>query len=218
MLQKYKDFSFNPLVFFIPLNMKCLYLFFFLFIGLAQAQNHQGWELKRNKKGIRVYTRLSEGAEIKEYRAQMIVKNNPENIKNYILDYDLLTLWNKTIVDYKIIKSADGKELVYMENEAPWPLENRDNISEISLEKLDHGGFKIHINGIVYDSIPFKKDVVRMNNVHGFWEVKPYENGSMVIQQLYADPGGSIPKSLTNSFIASEAYKAFADLKEICEQ
>jgi len=197
--------------------MRLILLFFFFYsLGLS-AQNIDGWELKRDSKNIRIYTREIPNSDIKEYRAQMLVKAPVQRIVNYVLDYDLMTQWNKTVVDYKVLEQKDHGDIVYMENSAPWPVENRDNISLVTLEYLPDGSARIYLKGIAEDLVPLKKGVVRMRDVKGYWEIKPYEDKTMVIQQMYGDPEGSIPSSFVNGFMASSAHKTFKELREICE-
>lgn len=181
------------------------------------GQNVDGWELKRDSKNIRIYTREIPDSDIKEYRAQMLVNAPVQRVVDYVLDYDLMMQWNKTVVEYKVLEQKEEGDLVYMENSAPWPVENRDNISLVRLEYLPDGSARIFLEGIAEDLVPLKEGVVRMRDVKGYWEIKPYQDKTMVIQQMYGDPEGSIPPSFVNGFMASSAHKTFKALREICE-
>ncbi|MDA8595501.1 START domain-containing protein [Flavobacteriaceae bacterium] len=195
-----------------------LILMFFLLSNLTLfGQNIEGWELKRDSKNIRIYTREIPDSDIKEYRAQMLVNAPVQRIVDYVLDYDLMMQWNKTVVDYKVLEQKDDGDIVYMENSAPWPVENRDNISLVSLEYLPDGSARIFLEGVSEDLVPQKKGVVRMKNVKGYWEIRPFKDKTMVVQQMYGDPEGSIPSSFVNGFMASSAHKTFKALREICE-
>lgn len=181
-------------------------------------QNLDGWELKRNSKGIKVYTRTVEGTNIKEYRSQMLVDTNVDRVVDCVLDYDLMLKWNKTVVDYKVVGKKHGGDLIYMENKAAWPVSNRDNICLVVMKKNYDGSAHIYLESIEEDLVPLKDGVVRMYDVEGVWRIAPYENKTLVIQEMYGDPEGNIPAAFVNGYMVSSAFKTFESLRKVVEE
>ncbi len=193
-----------------------LLLFLMISSGLF-AQEQQDWELKKDKNGIKIFTRSIEGSKIKEYKGEMLIRADIETITEHLVDYELMTDWNKTIVNYKVIGQRDGGDLIYMENKAPWPVGNRDNVAIVHTEIDSAGSVYMTIKGLDEDLVPVKNNLVRMTQIQGFWEIKVFEDQCIVRQQMHADPSGNIPVSFVNSFMASTAFKSFQQLKKTCE-
>lgn len=218
LLQKYKVFSFKAIEKKLPLGMRLILALFLCFSWSLQSQENDSWKLRKDKKDILVYTRSLDSTPIREYKAQMTVDASVNHIVNYILDLELMKEWNQTVEIYEIIGKRDGKNLVYMENQAPWPIENRDHVATVDLQYFDDGSAKIILNGLDEELVPIKKGVVRMTTVKGSWTLEPQNGKTKVTQKMYGDPEGNIPIAFVNVFMANSAYKTFKALRIACEK
>ncbi|NER14310.1 lipid-binding protein [Leptobacterium flavescens] len=185
--------------------------------GILQVYS-QNWNLKRDKKGIKVYTRKLDSSKINEYKAVMLVDSKVENVLNTITDGDNLWKWNYKTPESKKLKTISNTEYIFwMKNDLPWPLKNRDNVSHINVIPLNGGGYRIDINPDRSGILPPKDNTIRIVNFKGYWLIEPVGRLVKVTQQLYGDPGGSLPSWLLNSMLVAAPYHTFLDLKRLLE-
>lgn len=191
-----------------------------LLLFVTCSVNAQEWQLKKNSRGIKVYTRQLDSSKIHEYKAVAIVKTTPEKALKTITDGDNLWRWNHKTSQSKTVKKISPSEFVFwMKNELPWPVKNRDNVSHITVNYLPKGEVRIDIFPDKTNLVKEREDCIRVTNFKGYWLISPKEDGLVEItQQLYGDPNGQLPAWLLNSVLTTVPYHSFLNLKEILEK
>ena len=56
--------------------------------------------------------------------------------------------------------------------------------------------------------------MIRVVNFSGFWLLEKTKSGVRVTQQMYGDPGGSLPVFIVNSMLVNAPFNTFKRLKE----
>lgn len=192
---------------------KCCFLLL-LFSCYLSSYSQSVWELEKDASGIQVYTRTVSISSIKEYKATTLIKTSLESLVNKILDGEHLKDWNyKTTKSSLLEKKSDNEYLVYMYNDLPWPAKNRDHISELKLDVVNSLLTKISIKSSPKKLIE-KKGVIRVVDFSGFWLLEKTKLGVKVTQQMYGDPGGSLPAFIVNSMLVNAPFNTFKQLKE----
>lgn len=195
----------------IPLSL----LLFFLLLHKSHAQQ---WEIKKDKNGIKVYTRQFDSSKIKEYKAVALIKTSLEKAVKVITDGNNLWKWNYKTSSSKTIKLLSENEFVFwMENDLPWPVKNRDIISRIKVAYQENGTAVIDISPETTHVFPSEGNIIRIKNFKGYWQLVPRGDYVEITQQLYGDPEGKLPNWLINSVIITAPYHTFLNLKEILE-
>ena len=183
------------------------------------AVNAQQWELKKDDGDIQVYTRELDSTKFNEYKAVLIAETTMEKALTVLTNGDSLNRWTyKTPQSKQLEKISDNEFVIWMRNDFPWPLNDRDNISRVKLKKLNNKTYQIDID--VEDSLVYQhqKNVIRMNLFKGYWRVQELnEESVLIIQQMYGDPNGALPAWIVNSIMVSFPYHSFENLKEILE-
>lgn len=190
-----------------------------LLLLLATTWGHaQQWELKKNKKGVQVYTRSLSYSKIKEYKAITIVNATLNEVYNAIMDADNLWKWSYKTESSRVLKKVSNtSQIIWIKNNLPWPVLNRDHISLVKV--IEHSPNRIKITLTPNTSVfhPKEKHTVRITNFNGYWLLEKTKQGVRVTQQLFGDPGGNMPSWLLNSLITTAPYHSFVNLKEILE-
>ncbi|MCB0375234.1 MAG: lipid-binding protein [Sinomicrobium sp.] len=193
---------------------------FFLFVLLLNFhKNHaQEWELKKDKNGIQIYTRQPEDARIKEYKAVVLVKTSVAEALKVITDGDNLWKWNYKTSDSKIVKTISETEFVFwIKNDLPWPIKNRDLLSRVTVLPQKDGAITVTIAPETTHTFFPEKNITRIRHFNGHWLLIPRGDHVEITQQLYGDPGGTLPAWLVNALITNAPYRTFLNLKEILE-
>jgi len=174
------------------------------------------WELRKEKDGIKVYTREIEGSKIQEYKAIAIVDAKLSSAIAVIKDVENYPEFLENIIEAKLIESSDTTQTHYLINKTPWPVTNRDGIfRSVFSQYYDTKLVKMTVN-LVKDYELENKKCVRMKEAIGFWLFDPIESDKVEITyQMHIDPGGSIPAWVLNMFIVDAPID---DLKAIRER
>lgn len=184
----------------------------FFLCGLVSAQDD--WKLAKDSKGIKIYTKNREGFSVKEYKAITRINSTREELLKTILNGDSLQYWTYKTDDSKLLKKeSDSLYYVYMYNDFPWPVKNRDHISKLIVSYPSENSTMVSIESSP-KYIPNKKGVVRVVDFSGFWLFENQDEGVLVTQQLYGDPAGYLPNFIVNSMLVKGPYNTFLKLKE----
>lgn len=195
--------------------IKFLLILFFMFSGFVFQQ--RPWELAINKEGIKVYTRKTDSAAIKEYKVTMRVSAPIDTVLKKVLDIKKLKYWSYRIAESDLVKKInDSTWIFYIHNDVEWPVKDRDHVSKVQLQKRSEV-YKVVLtpyNNLVSE----KKDIVRIKRFRGLWTLKKIDSGhTQVTQQLYGDPESNIPSFFINMMIAKAPFYTFKNMKSQLE-
>lgn len=200
------------------INRKLLFFaFYFVFLTFSFAQNESNTKLVVNKEDIKIYLTKLDTTPFKEYRAEMTVNANIDSVAKQILDIKSLQKWNYKTRESKLIKKvSDTSWIFYMNHHLGWPIQDRDHVSRVTLRKKKSEQIITILpeNNIVEE----KEDIVRIKYFKGFWYLKKLEQDkTLVIQQVYGNPGGSIPAFMVNMVVTKGPFESFVELRKRVE-
>ncbi|NQY04650.1 MAG: lipid-binding protein [Flavobacteriaceae bacterium] len=176
----------------------------------------EDWTLKKNGDSIKVFTRETNDLKLKEYKAITYVDTFKENVLSVILDAKNIKDWNyKTSESYLIKKEGDSIHHVYMYNDMPWPVSNRDFISKLTVKYPDEHSIKVLIEPGDSSLVPEKENVIRMKTFEGYWLIEEKNDLIKITQQLYGNPEGNLPSFFINTAIVSAPFNTFLKLREV---
>ena len=190
-----------------------LFLLFAMFFGHSQKKTN----LALDKEGIKIYLTKLDTTPFKEYKAIMTVKANIDTVAKQILDIKSLQKWNfKTRKSELIRKVSDTSWIFYMNHHLGWPVQDRDHVSKVTLIKKE-AEQTITIfpaNNVLKE----KEGIIRLTNFKGFWYLKKIsDNETLVMQQIYGNPGGSIPAFMVNMVVTKGPFESFKELRKRVE-
>lgn len=188
-------------------------LVFFLINGLC-CHSQKKPELALDKEGIKVYLIKSDTSAFKEYRAVMTVNADIDTIMKQLIDVNSLQKWNTKNRHSSLLKKlSDTSWIFHMTHHLGWPIQNRDNVSRVTLtKKKDEQMLTIHPEN---NFLAKKEGYLRLKNFKGFWYMKKLPNNqTLVVQQVYGDPGGSVAPFMVNMVVARGPFDTFKALRE----
>ena len=174
------------------------------------------WNLKKDKDGIKIYTRSIEGSSFDEFRGITTIENSSlEEVLSVIFDVKNYETLFPDCMNPKVLKQ-DGKyyDIHYIQVKAPWPVKNRDTVYEQKAVVDENGKHAFVSLKPLPDFIAEDKDFVRIREGSGFWELDEDEgNNVKVTYQFHGEPGGDIPAWLANSFVVTQPFQTLVNLK-----
>ncbi len=160
----------------------------------------QPWEFKKDKDGIKIYTRQSAASNIKELKFTAVINSDMNSTVALLIDVENYSRWV-----YKCAESVTLKEISNLESycyynvDFPWPMSDRDMI--VFSEVKQDPNTKIVTSSSKGEGkyIPEKDGLVRIYDHFNQWIFKPLSNDKIEVTYfLKSDPAGNIPAWAVN--------------------
>jgi hypothetical protein len=170
--------------------------------------NAADWELKKDKDGIKLYTRAEEGYSLKAVKAETVFNASLETCVAVLRDIDHLIELFPDCSKVLKVKQDETSQIHYLQLKAPWPVTDRDGAfgleySYNAVEKTVTVAARM-----VAGAHPEQAGFVRLNKGTGTWKFKRIDATHTSLEYYYlGDPGGSIPAWVANSVIEESPYR-----------
>lgn len=187
---------------------------FFFFQSLAFSQD---WELKKNKAGIKVYTKSNPLSPFNLLKAESEIEVNVDQMLKLIFDVNSHKKWVYNTVQSVLIKKKDTYDIWYYgETYAPWPVSNRDLILHLKAVTDSLTGI-CTVKAVSEPKLkPLVPGKIRVPRSVSEWKLIPVsKNVTRVIYTLDIDPGGSLPAWLVNFASVEGPYLSFLKIREM---
>jgi len=202
---------------FIIIKITCLVLC----SGFAfSAAGQYNWKLSKEKDSIKVYQSELQHSSYKAIKIECTFEGNYDKLITVLKNVSGQKDWvyhNKTSY---IIKQVNPYEFYYYtEASLPWPMSNRDAVVHLKMDRDSLDRFLNILSVSVPDYISEKSGKVRVTRSTISWKVTmPTTNTISIIYIFEAEPGGSIPAWVANTFADKGPYETFKKLGEILKQ
>jgi hypothetical protein len=180
----------------------------------SELQSTPGWELKRERNGIIIYTREATDSDLKEYRAYAVIGCPLEDVFEFALDLEHRPQWVNHCTGLEIIDTVAGRVRYHTSYDLPWPLPDRDLVVE--MEVLEKDSNAVHLLTRSIDlAYPVPEGVVRMPRYREevFYERLDAGHTNYRIEG-FADPGGKVPAWVVNMFLVDGIYDSVIRIRE----
>jgi hypothetical protein len=197
--------------------MKKLILFSWFCCLCAKVHAEPSWELKKDQDGIKVYSATVEGSNIKAVKVACTVNTTLSRLTALLLDTKSHEKWvYNTKVSYLVKQVSPDHLVYYSEVTMPWPLSNRDVTVDLTIRQQQDTKVMYVVANTIAGQVPVKSDKVRVPLSKVNWTVTPLANNQLSIEYVgQADPGGSVPAWLVNSFSTKGPFETFKKLREL---
>lgn len=168
-------------------------------VGIVSAQEG-AWELKKDKNDVKVYVRETSDSPFKELKMSYTVEADMSAIIALLQDVEAIPDWVYKCTEAYVVKEISKEEEYYYNLvDFPWPLSDRDFVVKSKLTRDTINNTLRSESWVANDMIPEKEGVVRIKDLHLWWEFTPKENGIVHIDYyLKSDPGGYLPAWIVN--------------------
>ena len=181
------------------------------------SHSQSNWTLKKDKNGIKVYTKDHETKNIKYYRLITEFKGNYDKVVDLNLDFDNYESWVRDCEESEVLQTEGSTTIIYRAKyDTPWPVSDRDFVSEVRIQRTEN---ITSITTLPSDfDYPMESGVVRITDYQDNWKVSEMDGGMVKLElEGYYSPGGSIPPWLVNLFIVDAPYESMLRLRELAK-
>ena len=185
-----------------------------LFVGVMSSVNGQGeWKLRKEKHGVKAFTRSHPDYSISEYKVESEVQGNISDIISIMTEESSYLRMFKDLKELKFYDQRDDYFELYLVNKAPFPARDRDGYF-ISQFSYDSKNKTARIDVTCPSTEHHRKKYIEITRCQGFWKfVQQEESVVHVTQQFVADPGGFVPGFILNIFLVNNPITTIRDLK-----
>lgn len=182
----------------------------FSILGFSQTD----WNLKKESSNIKIYTRDTSDSNLKEFKAITLIDTPSKVILDELLDAPDYYEGCESNISYYVKELENNQHVFYAHKDLPWPIKDRDIITLLTVEKIDTLTTKLTLESLP-DELPKKSKTIRVKKLMGHWLLKEMDNKTLVTQQLFLDPEGSLPPFIVNNLLIKGPYKTFRKLQEL---
>ena len=190
-------------------------IFAFIWFGntTVYAQD-SSWQLIKNSDGIKVFSRENSKTKLDEIFVTAEAKASVASFVSVVRDASNHKNWIYLCKEGKVIRFINPNEWIYYnESNAPWPIEDRDVVTKVSVIQDAATGTVFVRSNTFKDSIPQKSHYIRIQHAKTQWAFTPEKNGFTKIGlNISIDLGGSIPKWLMRLTASVGPYRTVKNL------
>lgn len=161
------------------------------------------WKLEYEKSDLRVYSRVSAGSKVREFRVEGSFDHPPQSVWKLLQDVEYLKRV-PYVAEYRIVEQPSPvKRLVYTRLAFPI-ISDRDYFLEseiVTSPELGTPGRWKNQFRLPAEVRPKRSGVVRVPVCEGYWELRATDDGKRTLATyvLKTDPGGLIPRWMSEA-------------------
>jgi hypothetical protein len=186
------------------------------------------WQRVREDEGIATWVRLqsdsARGTSVDEgkdealptFRGRMVADANLWELVAVLEDVDRASEWTANCAEMRgVAGSTSDRLLVYARMDAPWPVKDRDVITEVTSATVGTNTLLISIRAVSYSKIPTRPGVVRIPKMIASYRLEQLsENRTRVWYEVELDPGGTLPDWLKTMVARDLAHNTLSRLRD----
>ncbi|MBP6977148.1 MAG: hypothetical protein PHD61_11235 [Bacteroidales bacterium] len=186
-----------------------------ILVGLMARAD--GWELVKDKDGIKIYTRSTENSKFKTYRGEAITNIGMNEMYRILIDLDNYDQWVYSNSESRLLsETGNGEYTYYSVMSLPFPFDNRDMTTVM---KVSMGQDTIRFVTSLVKGKPSPKGIVPIAAYEEITTlVKLGEKQVKMIMEGYFEPGGTLPAWVINMFLSEGPYQSLMTLKKLHEK
>ncbi len=180
------------------------------------VKSQDGWTLKKDKNGIKVFSKKSDKFKFDQLKVECVLDGKISQLAAVLLDVNNQYLWvYKTTKSQLLKEMGEGDVLYYSEISCPWPFENRDLVVRMNITQNTESKVMTIEAKNVDDFVPDKNNLVRIKYSNVLWTITPISSVQFKVEyKIEVDPGNNVPAWLLNLFASNGPYESFVNLRE----
>lgn len=177
-----------------------------------------GWELVKDKNGLKIYTRPTEGSQYKTYKGEASLNMGMQELYHVLADVEQYDQWVYECSESRLLSKVENSEYTYYSiMELPWPFDNRDMTTTM---KVSFSSDTIRLaTKLTKAKQPQTKGLVAVTAYDEVTTlIKIDDDHVRMIMEGYFEPGGSLPAWLMNMFLSEGPYESIINIKKLYEK
>lgn len=187
-----------------------------LYAQFEEAESNT-WKVIREEDGVVISSR-AQANDLMQFKLATVMQASPEKVYASIQHMDSIILSQAAIKKVEIFdrESDEVMKLYYLAN-APFIAQDRDVAYQLNYRATGKG--YILSMTAVPDKYPTNPKVIRIETAQLYWNIKRLDNKNTCQVYLWGtiDPGGNVPKDLTNKIMADIPMRLIVEVRRRTE-
>lgn len=176
--------------------------------------SQRDWTSRKNKNGVEVFTKHQSDSKLKTYKAVATTSASVKNCVAFLLDLENHVNWSYTVAKAELLSEDENKQLCYMVMDAPWPVDDRDIVIEVTTKELSDGAMQVSL--IAVDGTKGEvEDLVRIINSTTTWVFRKEGDHTKITYEGVTDPAGKVPDWVINAGLVDGPYETLKNFIEL---
>lgn len=184
------------------------------FVQIEKDENRK-WTLRKNRDGIKVYTRPPLSGGLKDAKAECLVSDcSMEKTMELAQDYKRYIDWMYRLTKADLVKKVSDTDFyLYVVIDTPWPFQDRDAVVQIRAKTIedDYVALDILLAPELYES---SDETVQISKLVGYWQIEKRGEDVFVSYEAVAAPGGWIPDWIANLAATDLPFESLRMMRE----
>ena len=181
----------------------------------------QGWQHGTSSKddSIVIYTQREPNSRFKAFRAITKINASIKDSVALLNNAQRMPQWlfkcqSAVVLD----KASDSETIWYLITDMPWPTKDRDTVMRSKIVEFPEQKGVQMIMSTESSLLAKKSSYIRVEEMRGIWQFRDVGSGvTEVIYEAHADPGGSIPSWLANSFVVEAPMTSLQQFRKVVQ-
>jgi hypothetical protein len=185
---------------------------FSCYFGMTQNE----WKLKSEKDGMKIFSRDATDSKIKAVKINADFDAGLSTIAAVLMDVKNYDAWVFNSKSTRLLKQVSQEELYYYAISVfPWPTQNRDFVSHMHISQDPETKTVTVLANNVPGWVPKSDKLVRIEKSSGKWVLTKLSDQKTAVEySLEADPAGSLPAWIINTFSSKGLIETFKNLRK----
>jgi len=202
----------------LPWASPCLLAIMLFSNSIFSSAEESEWQYLGNENDIEIYSKPVEFSEYQAFKGTTVIPGSIASLLKVFEDPDICSQWIHGCESAAILDS-DGfyQRNVYQINDFPWPAQDRDLVSEVTINEEKNTGL-VTVQMQSRPKYIEETELVRIPHSVGVFQFK-YIQGSVteVSWEQHTEPGGVLPSWLVNQMIVEVPVNTLSHLKELVQ-
>ena len=180
----------------------------------------KSWNLEKDAKGVKIYTRAVVGSDFKAYYGITEVGARLATLIALLKDVSTHPKWFDGVIKGENFEDSEPHSyFTHTFAKTPWPVKDRDTVTQTVI-KQDEDNLSVICDFSAYPTKrPNHKKYTRIEKLKGQWRFIPNEKGKVTIEyETHVEPGGKIPSVLANHFAIDAPFNTLVGLVNMVDK
>ena len=173
------------------------------------------WQLKKDKTGIKVYTKRIDGWGLKAIKATTTFDCDLATCVAVLRDIPHLVELFPDCEKTEKVTQTDIDQIHYLHLDAPWPVTDRDATFHLTYEYQPETESVFIQADIINEKYPEQDGLIRLTKGIGTWTFTKAGDKTDLVYRFNGEPGGSIPDWLANSVVEDNPLEMLQNYLEL---
>ncbi|GAP74122.1 hypothetical protein W04_0634 [Pseudoalteromonas sp. SW0106-04] len=183
-----------------------------LSLSFAAGAEIQPWRNYKNLPDLKVVYTVSKDGIYHIYAELFVADARTAQLLTLLYNTQQASQWLHAVQEVRLLHSQGNRNRVYTVINSPWPVADRELYTQSCYQRVNDYTTELRVHAY-NPNIARKSDRIRITTLTANWRMTQQDDGLLIRYQVFADPGGKLPRWLSNKVSLKSVSKTMMSLK-----